>query len=679
MRKLFWLFAVILCVDSVICFWPVHAHAQGTHIASFPSDPATCDPTRGTLYYNTTSNVVKICTATNTWTQVTSLTANSPVPANQAQGPQYNVRNYGAVGDAKSSRNCATTASSGTITSTDNPWVASDVGRKLQAVVSAVSTFGAAAGGNQNNEVTISAFNSAGSISVSPSTATQTGTGICVWYTQQEHTAMLAAYTAADVGAQKGWMPGYGPATLVRPGAVIIPPGGYVVCGTIYNDINHNPASNNVEGVSLKGGGPGVDIYIAPCFVPPNASASVGTLILAYLNQGAEFSNFSINGMNFLNTNFSAGQYLFGTLSSGRTWVHDVNITDWGTSQASGPTAAFSMSTTGGLSRIENLQVQDSPGGDRSAACLFTNAGVDIFSSFCSNHNSNFKVINSGQRTAVGPHFVLHGYQNDECGGVGESACFQLQNSTVNCLGCELLNPGGGVASVSLDTTSKLYVTDSSLFTYNVDGGNSSAVVLTGNAQLFAFASDFSGNNTSAAIAGPSTSKYIDLGGNNLFNQVAGVLTPCTTANYLTCAFSGGISPIFTLSTNATTQLGGRQIVAGTAPTFAVTGFGTSPTITIQTGSTDAAGAVTITAGTTPGSSGTFTLTFTTTISGAYGTNPPVCIFGLVNGTGSWNALAQEPIITSSATTAVSVNWADNSIALTAGQTYGFVWSCYGK
>ena len=41
-----------------------------------------------------------------------------------------------------------------------------------------------------------------------------------------------------------------------------------------------------------------------------------------------------------------------------------------------------------------------------------------------------------------------------------------------------------------------------------------------------------------------------------------------------------------------------------------------------QMARTDAAGNVTITAGTTPGSSGTFTLTFTT-VSGAYGTNPP--------------------------------------------------------
>jgi hypothetical protein len=599
------------------------------------------------------------------------ITANSPVPAKQQQGPAYNVQNFGAVGDAKSSKNCASTATT-TITSTDNPWVAGDVGKKFQMVVTGISDFGAVGGGNANNEVTITTFNSAGSIVVSAS-STQTGTGACVWYTQQDQTAMLAAYTAADCGAQKAFEPAYGSPTICRPGRVFIPKGGYVVCGTIYNDITH--AGNNTEGVSLIGEA-GTDIYVAPCFVPPNGSASVGTLILAYLNQRAEFGPFHIYGLNFLNTNLSAQQSLFGTLSSGKTWVHDVTITNWGSSQA-GTSAAFGMTNTSAFSRIDNLQVQSAPTGDFSVACVFNNAGVDIFSTFCSNHFINLLIQASGQRTVVGPHFVLHGYQNDECGTNG-LACMQLQNSTVNCVGCELLNPSNGVGSVSVDTTSALYLTDSTMFTFNVDGGNSSGVILAGNGQVFATGSNFSGNNASAAIAGPATSKFWDLSGNLIYNQVAGVLTPCTVANFLTCAFSGGVTPTFPLLANATTQLGARQVVTGTAPTFAVTGFGTGPTVTVQTGSTDAAGAAVITAGTTPGATGTFTVTFTT-LAGAYGTNPPVCTFTLVNGTGSWNALAQEPIVQTPATTSVIANWSNNAVNLTAASTYGFNWSCYGK
>lgn len=510
---------------------PFQSFANGRYTFFAPAGTYVVQ-TYGTGY----TTVLTTITLTASASAGGGISPNSPVPAASQQGPAYNVRNYGAVGDAKSSNNCASTATT-TITNADNPWVAGDVGKKFQMVVAAVSDFGAAGGGNANNEVTITTFNSAGSIVVSAA-ATQTGTGTCVWYTQQDHVAMLAAYTAADCGAQTAREPAYGSPTICRPGSVFIPKGGYVVCRTIYNDIAH--VGNNTEGVSLIGE-PGTDIYLAPCFVPPNGSASVGTLILAYLNQRAEFGHLSIFGMGFLNTNFSPGQYVFGTLSSGKSWIHDVGIYNFGSSQG-GTSAAFGMVTTSALSRIDNLQVQNAPNGDITVGCNFDTVGVDIYSSFCSNHFINFKVAGSGQRTVFGPHFVLHGYQNDECGANG-LACFQIITSTVNCIGCELLNPGSGVASASLDTTSSLYLTDSTLLTYDSDAGNSSAIVLAGNAQVFASQSNFAGNNTSAAIAGPSTSSFISAGGNKWFNQAAGVQTACTAANYATCAFSGGIVP----------------------------------------------------------------------------------------------------------------------------------------
>jgi hypothetical protein len=648
----------------------------GANIIAYLDSEVSCGI--GGSYYNLTSQSIRVCqtVVANVCTVWGGNGAppNAPVSPAQQQGPAYNVRNFGAVGDAKSSNNCSFTNTTQTITNTDNPWLVSDIGKKLQAAASSgASIYGTPPTGT---EVTITGFNSAGSITVNTVSGT-TSVGTCVWYTQQDTATMFAAYTAADCGVQKAFQPAYSSPTLCRPGSVFIPKGGYVVCGTIYNDILH--AGNNTEGVSLKGES-GTDIYVAPCFVPPNASASVGTLILAYLNQGAEFGPFHITGMGFLNTNLSANQYLFGTLSSGTSWIHDVTIGQWGTNQGSNA-AAFGMVSGSGLSRIDNLQVQNAPGGDASIGCLWNNVGVDIFNSFCSNHFINGLIINSGRRTPVGNHFVMHGFQGDECGTNG-LACFQVQNSTINCLGCEFLNPGGGVGSLSLDTTSIAYFTESQVTTFNTDTGNASGVILAGNAQIFATGSDFNGNNASAAVAGPNTSRFWDLGGNRFNNQVAGVLTPCTIANIFTCGFSGGVTPTFPLASGSTTQLGNRQTVAtgtGTAsPTFAVTGFGTGPTVTIEAGSTDAAGSVTITAGTTPTAIGTFTVTFST-VAGVYGTNPPVCTFTLVNGTGSWNALAQEPIIQTKTTTSVVANWSNNAVNLTAASTYGFNWSCYGK
>ena len=62
MKRMLFLFAVLVCFAG-------KAKAQ-SEIAHFAADPPTCDPTRGMLYYNTTSQVVKSCTALNTWTAI---------------------------------------------------------------------------------------------------------------------------------------------------------------------------------------------------------------------------------------------------------------------------------------------------------------------------------------------------------------------------------------------------------------------------------------------------------------------------------------------------------------------------------------------------------------------------------------------------------------------------------
>jgi hypothetical protein len=92
MKKL--LLALLL---TLLC--PVLAHAQGTQIVSGPTDPPTCDPNKGQLFKNTTSNTIKTCSGVNTWTAIggsgTSINVNgSSVPnANfkDATNTQYTV------------------------------------------------------------------------------------------------------------------------------------------------------------------------------------------------------------------------------------------------------------------------------------------------------------------------------------------------------------------------------------------------------------------------------------------------------------------------------------------------------------------------------------------------------------------------------------------------------------
>jgi hypothetical protein len=219
----------------------------------------------------------------------------------------------------------------------------------------------------------------------------------------------------------------------------------------------------------------------------------------------------------------------------------------------------------------------------------------------------------------------------------------------------------GGANCLSVDATSYMWYIGGYCGTFATNTGSGPTVAAGGVL-----------NVTGLHVRGQNAGSYC-WGGAGTINDEGG--NNCTLAGGATTYGNGATFVTFPLQTNATTQLGGQQVVSGTAPTFAVTGFGGSPTVAVQTGSTDAVGAATITAGTAPAASGTFTLTFSRT----FGTNLPVCTFNLVNGTGSWNALAQEPIVQTPTTASVIANWADNSVALTAASTYGFNWECYGK
>lgn len=79
MKRVLFLFAVLLCFVG-------KAKAQ-SEIAHFAADPPTCDPTRGMLYYNTTSLVVKSCSAVNTWSTIGGgITSVSSLPATCTPG-----------------------------------------------------------------------------------------------------------------------------------------------------------------------------------------------------------------------------------------------------------------------------------------------------------------------------------------------------------------------------------------------------------------------------------------------------------------------------------------------------------------------------------------------------------------------------------------------------------------
>ncbi len=602
----------------------------------------------GGQYYNLTNLGNRQCTAVTGNVCTTWISVGGGISA-------FNVKNYGAIGDAKKTKTAVASNGSSTITDpTASPWLATDIGKKIFCVLPPSSNI--ATGGPI---ATITGFTSASQISIAPATSFGNSAVNCVWFTQKETTAFLAAQAAATPTLASR-DPNANSPTLGQPGNVSCPPGGYVVDAAF---INIQGSSSNSLGPNFVGSGNNsCIIYISP---DANPNGLVGGFISEYQVYKPKLSGFLVDCSGFL-FNFAKPLVEFNNVTLA-SW-NDIVIT--GCNNSGDNTGIFNVTGSGLVFTSSTIVAANQPGNTEPAFfCNNTNT-IFIENALLSNSLTQNEVWNNcGARDSFSGPISVKNTLSDECGA---SPCIRMVNSVV------AFDTVSMFAGLRVDGTSRAYLNAINVGEFSLNGANTVAIQEFAGSYVYATGSHIRGNGTSAAVDGPSTATFIDAGGNNFQNCTAVSCTDITVANVATLGFTGGIVPTFNLVPNALTQLGGRQIVRGLAPTFAVTGFGTGPTVTIGTGSSDAAGSVLITAGTAPGSSGTFTLTFSTA-TGAYGTNPPACIFGLLNGTGSWNALAQEPVIQTPTTTSVVGNWADNSVPLTAASTYGFVWSCYGK
>jgi hypothetical protein len=522
----------------------------------------------------------------------------------------FSVKSYGAVGDAKAARNCVFISLSGVVTDpTDSPWLPSDVGKKFSGVVTALDVFNTSEPGAQG---TITGYTSASSITVSPATvASRTGTGQCAWYTQDDTAAFTAAYTAAHTPA---FYIGYNSPALAYQGTVIIPPGGYAVSGPV---LAEKEAGSNGQGVSLLGIGTPV-FYLLPNFVPAPTVTYPGGFITSTDTQNFTIGGFSVTGLGFLNTNLAASQDLIDAFAAIDFSFQDIQVNDFGSSSSTDGVIAWQSAQQ---FYTRGIRVQSSPAGDAMFACFFYGDNAyDIIREFCSNHHQNLRVGNSSPRAAGNLGGTFRGHTGDEC-SAGVVGCVQIDTgSTVNFVGGDFFNPGGGVPSISIDGTSIVYLTDGNVSSYASDPGNSCGITLAAGGALFLSTSDVAGNNTSAAICGTATSTVVDTGGNKLFNQVSGTRTLCTPANFATCAFSGGQLPKASLThlfntcyavtgnllataqnlctilldqnymlENITAQSGGTTPAVSscaTAPVITVTDGTRSATLTMTTGNT---------------------------------------------------------------------------------------------
>ena len=659
-----------------------------------------------------------------------SITANfSSCPALTVGGGITNTSNaanvinvraspYNAKGNTQTSSGCSINLGLANLNCPSATFTAADVGKRancgLQLGAGPYFTAGS----------TIIAFVNSTNVTLS-SNAAGTGSSFRCYWGGDDNAAILAA-DATWVAAIKTTPPqpiNINGLTTVAP-VLYLPAGGYLVDSTTSGLINENLST--LQGAVVEGDANGGSVLVQSD--QPANSGNNGFFIHQGSGAGGlSVRNLTLDGM-YIN-GFGIGAAVFNGFHD----TYNLNIQDF---EGNG-SSAF-LSTGSGYNLFLSVAGSTASGVTcNSCQDVFEYGGSSNNGSGQAYANvlvENTYATNVG---GLGPRFLE--FLTDECGT--SPSCTGLLNARdVWSQGSSWFGTPSGQA-ISCDATSFMHIEGGVVGVFGTDT-NVTGLALTNGCRVNATDARFIGTGTGHPInnTGNTGGGFYDLGGNEaqmmlisttgsessstatLNTTTSGVAAGCvvngtvdvqgvTPAGYngagmtITAVAAGsisytanvsglgassggtvycnntgyvGVQPIFPLISNALTQLGGRQIVSGVAPTFAVTGFGTSPTITIQTGSTDAAGAVTITAGTSPSASGTITLTFTTG-SGAYGANPPFCTWTLQNGTGSWNALAQEPVNQTISTTSVVANWSNNSVSLTGASTYGFNWSCYSS
>lgn len=526
-----------------------------------------------------------------------SVSPNSPSPVNL-----YNVKNYGAVGDAKKAFRAVTANGNAHITDTldFNPWVAGDVGKKIFCTMNG----GANVGQNPLNVTiaTITAFNSATDITVNTTgNAVAAASTECVWYTQDDGPAFLAAGIAAGTTIATAAFKGFSEYTAI--GTVYCPAGGYVVSGPVLDQQGGNPYT---LGVNFAGEGRSA----CRIYPTPNVTATHNGIIMSLVQTGGQrisgfsvdcgFAIYSIVGA--AGFNFSAVQHMI---------MSDIEVDSCGNTSGSTP-GMFAISGTNVI--MDGLTVNGTSLGSSTAAFAITGTVI---------HMRNINTTNPGQiplqisssggttggaRTSTSAGVIVENSVFDEGGATG--AIRITTNSSVNFIGVTAL--AGASTVMSVDGTSSVYVTDSNFTSFGgtCSGGNRQALTLASGAFVYATFSDFAGCGAngaglSAAVSGPAGATFVSAGGNTFRNCPGGPPCPLVTAaQYPTLAFNGGVVPkssethtpntcnlTITPITNATTFTlcnnfmdQNYQLLKITASSQVTTTCATAPIVTISDG-----------------------------------------------------------------------------------------------
>jgi hypothetical protein len=439
----------------------------------------------------------------------------APTPA--PPSGSFNVKSYGATGNAREFTDGASSGSN-TLTSATANFTQADVGKIIWGVEAASGLARVAQG-------TVQTVVNATKIFVnSPSFQDGYSNLFCVIGTD-DTAALIAAYQAACESRT-----GDDPNSFGNLPAVYVPTGGY-----IFQSLPFYPnAALQLPNPSIIGDGPAsTTFYPSPnySFTAPfvvgygmlNLNIGTGTAI------GNEIGGFTVNGSGF---GFNVGSS-FVVDASHAAYVHDITIQNFAGSQIGGIGAP-----EGAAGFWKNLF---SDGNNASGFGIYINGGTcTLINCRGSNGYAGILIANVNEGTSYideGDQVTLIGCDNDEGGSVPQ---VQFQNSS-NCsvFGGTLWgggSPSGSSLPCSVDATSDVSFFGTAIGPFSYRDNTGGITVAAGGIARFAGCRVHS---TGSGTALMNDGLVIDLGGNT-FDSIAGTgIGPITSIARLAADPSG--------------------------------------------------------------------------------------------------------------------------------------------
>jgi len=445
----------------------------------------------------------------------------------------FNVKTFGAVGDAKHSNSCVSNANT-TLACSDNPFVAADVSKLVYCVYAGTPTNETPAG------TKITAFASAGSVTISNAMFNSGGVALqCTWFTQDDTSAFVAAAAAAS-SSLTSIDPDLGSPTLAMPGVVYIPPGQYAVSGNIF-DIN-NPASATNTPSFIGAGSSSTLIWMRSDSFTSGPRACLMDIV-----QGTHFtwSGFTVSGSAF---GFGCtGATPIIRLNLGTLFiVKDIWLIQIGNTNLASVFNCFSCQN--GV--IEHVNMQGTSQNHNSGAALLeidNSSGLLGLNNFISNNNTGPNIIfnGTGVRNALGQQVTWQGGGSDECGLGASASCTQIvANSAMNIIGGAYFGEpsAASTGAIGVDGTSSLWLTSANVGPFN-SIVNSNGLGIASGGFVYATGSHIRGGGTTGPVlSAPAGATFVDDGGNTYQRCNNNTCTAITATTY-SGAFTGGIVP----------------------------------------------------------------------------------------------------------------------------------------